>query len=164
MKIIQMKKKVIIDGQEETVTVKPITLFYGYDYKLEVPDAILINCGESLSLCNQFREEDIDIAYKWRAFRICFDTLFRDPNIKQPKTLMDLHCEGSGVKCGFVLIMRLLNAIVANAEAFKRGEVTFDIKHPETCLHPREQANLGDLFIRLGISGFTYNQAELNFA
>ena len=158
-----MKKKVIIDGQEETVTIKPITLFYGYSYKLDVPDAIRINCGESLMLCTQFRKEDVEIAYKWSQFRICFDTLFKDPHIKQPKTLMDLQCEGSGVKCGFVLIMRLLNAIVANIDKFKAGEVIFDIKHPETCLHPREQANLGDLFIRLGIGGFSQSQSQFDF-
>jgi hypothetical protein len=142
-----MKDIVYIDGKEEEVEIKPITLFY---------------CSRSLELAQQFTEEDIIWASKSQVFRVCFDIVFRDPNITQPKTLAEFQGQGSGVKAVFVLIMRMINVIVEHGEAWSRGLLKIDVRHPETCLHPREQANLADLFIKLQPGGFRQVQEEID--
>jgi hypothetical protein len=157
-----MKDIVYIDGKEEEVEIKPITLFYGYSYKLDVPNSIKIDCSRSLELAQQFTEEDIIWASKSQVFRVCFDVVFRDPNITQPKTLAEFQGQGSGVKAVFVLIMRMINVIVEHGEAWSRGLLKIDVRHPETCLHPREQANLADLFIKLQPGGFRQVQEEID--
>ena len=157
-----MKKEVIINGQKETVEVKPITLFYGYDFNLKVPDAVVIDTRESFQIAANLTEEDIRAANHSPIFRACFKTVLRDEMYKLPKDLATFRGEGAGVKAVFVLVMLTLNSIVQNIELFQRGELIINIKYPETCLHPREQANLGDLLIKLTTGRFREIQEEFD--
>jgi len=154
------KEIVIIDGQEEEVELAPITLFYGYSFTLHVPNAVVIDTTRSLQIADGINEQDIRVANGSGIFRACFNTVFKDDAINLPKTLEDFRSEGSGVKCVFVLVMQILNSIVQNAELWKQGKLRINIKYPETCLHPREQANLADLTIKLTSGGFREIQGE----
>ena len=156
-----MKDKVFIDGKEEEVELKPITLFYGYNNKLEVPQAVLVDMSMATSIANNIHEEDIRVANSSPIFKSCFRSVLRESDrYSFPKTLSEFRGEGSGVKCVFVMIMLILNGIVQNIELFKQGKLKIHVRHPETCLHPREQANLGDLMIKLSLGHFQEIQEE----
>jgi len=144
---------VIVNGQEEEVELKPITLFYGYDFTLKVPEAIEIDSRSFFGIAQGLNEQDLKVANNSGIFRSCFNAVFKDPNIPMPKTLLDFKSEGSGVQSVFVMVMLILNSIVQNVELWKQGKCIINIKYPETCLHPREQANLGDLLIKLAMPG-----------
>jgi len=158
-----MKSKVIIDGQEEEVELKPLTLFYGYNYKLDVPQAVVIDMSRAMVIAEGYTEQDIAIANKSPIFKACFRSVLREKeNFKFPKTLSDFRSEGSGVRAVFVLVQQLLSGIMLNAELFEQGKLKIHVRYPETCLHPREQANLGDLFIKLMSGGFYDVQKDLD--
>lgn len=156
------KEIVYIDGEPEEVELKPITLFYGYTYKLDVPQAAVVDMSQAMSIANNVHEEDIKAANQSPIFRSCFKAVLRDNVYSLPKTLGEFHGEGSGVKSVFVMVMLTLNAIVQNASLFSKGKLKIHIKYPETCLHPREQANLGDLIIKLSLGRFHEIQEEFD--
>jgi len=159
-----MKKTVYINGEPEEVDVKPITLFYGYDFKLDVPDAIVIDTRNTFEIAKNLNETDLKAANSSGVFRNCFNTVFLDEHIQMPKDLASFRGEGSGVQAVFVLVMLLLNSIAQNAELWRKGELIINVKYPETCLHPREQANLGDLLIKLSSpDSFRQHQSDLGF-
>ena len=159
-----MKKTVYINNEPEEVEVKPITLFYGYDFKLDVPDAVVIDTRNTFEIARNLNEADLKAANSSAIFRNCFNTVFTDERINMPKDLSTFRGEGSGVQAVFVLVMLLLNSIAQNAELWQRGDLIINVKYPETCLHPREQANLGDLLIKLSTPGsFRQHQADMGF-
>lgn len=145
-----LRRTILVDGKPTELNVKPITLLcHPTGIKIDIPDRFEINAFNTIESMKKMNQVSWDLLRDGEFFKTLFNDVFpkdmkRFPGgikIKLPKKIEDLNKCDLGVihVCG--MINPIMKAIYEKKEIF--------LKNPESHLHPREQAGLADMCIRL---------------
>jgi len=152
-----------IEGKEQNITVKPITLLYDGSYgtaKIEPPDEyITVDCSQLVNKYHELDDEAIEFWITQPMFLYMWTTMWGH-NIAKKTEFATVHClpetaeefndQAANVKHVFSMLAALINAhaiaIVSKRKVY--------LKYPELGLHPGVQANLAEILILLTHGGF----------
>ena len=130
-------EKIIADGTEHDIEVKPLTLLMHADeMRIQVPDRVEITSMDTIARADKLTSEEWESLRAAPAFCKLFKMVFTDMELP-----VALTGEGYGVR-------HVIGMLVLIAECGAAGKQPF-IQYPEAYLHPKYQLGLADLFVYL---------------
>lgn len=159
-----MKETILIDGEEQEIEIKPITLLYDGSYgaiKIEPPKDkfVIVDCNELVTKYHELDDNAVDFWVTQPMFLYMWTVMWGENIAKQthhsvvhclPETAEEFNDQSSNVKHVFAMLASLLNA---QAIAVTSDRTVY-LKYPELGLHPGVQANIATVITLLTHGGF----------
>lgn len=144
--------EILVDGKKTIIPARKMNVIcHPQGVRIDVPDRVEISGISTINRMARMSQQEWDVARNAEAFLDLFSCVFpqvlkRDfPGVRLPEDISELNRQDMGV-------IHICGMIVQIFEANYEGKELF-FRLPESHLHPAAQANLSNLFCKLGYLG-----------
>ena len=145
------RETLLVDGKPHEIETRPVTLLcHPGTVNLAAPARLEINARITLEYAEMMSQQALDLFLE-AGLDEHFRSLFGDHPV--PRSSAALRHEGTGVKHAVGLIGLLMFCVGVGIPPY--------VRCPESFLHPRAQAGLGDVIVALSLAkGTAHERAE----